>query len=69
MAFFDVCSVMLADVDSNALTRQREILGAAIKELVRNPTFVHAITYSTNSRKQVKTRFEMMHGAIAEVAP
>ena len=55
ISLFEVCSV--------AFSQQRPIdknIKKKIIKLVKNPTFEDAITYSTNSTKAVRTRFEMM---------
>jgi Protein of unknown function DUF262 len=67
IALFDVCSVLLANVEIPSVTNQASTLRQVIKALVAEPKFAHAIGFSTNSRKQVATRFEMMQKAIAEV--
>jgi len=56
IALFDVCSVHLARFDDVQIAQ----FGPKLKQVVRtlitgNPSFVQAITYSTNSRNQVGT--------------
>jgi hypothetical protein len=59
ISLFEVCAVAMAglfDLDEN----DRENLRDAIVQLVLDPQFGNAITYSTNSTTQVRQRFEMM---------
>jgi hypothetical protein len=67
IAFFDVCSVLLAEVDEKLLERNADRLKERIRELIKGSTFNHAITYSTNSAKQVETRFDLARAAIKEL--
>ena len=65
IALFDVCSVHLARFDDVQIAQ----FGPKLKQVVRtlitgNPSFVQAITYSTNSRNQVRDRFSMMQDAV-----
>jgi hypothetical protein len=66
IALFDVCSVYLAGFDEAMIAEFGPRLKKAVRELIENPRFVQAITYSTNSRNQVRDRFSMMQDAIEE---
>jgi transcriptional regulator with XRE-family HTH domain len=68
IALFDVCSVVLPKVRTRLnLVEHAEIVRAALAGLLGNDQFVHAITYSTNSRKQVEKRFSMLEALVNEV--
>lgn len=68
IAFFDVFSVGLSVLGHTPVTeQQRKLLKTAIRDLLQNDAFVHAITYSTNSRKQVAKRFEQMDSKLESV--
>jgi hypothetical protein len=66
IALFDVCSTLLARFTPDDLSRFQSELANAIKGLTLDDTFRHAITYSTNSTRQVRTRFKMMEQTIHE---
>ena len=66
IALFDVCSVHLAQFSAAQIAEFGPQLKRAIRALVVLPEFVQAITYSTNSRNQVRDRFLMMRDAIEE---
>jgi hypothetical protein len=66
IAFFDVCSTLLRELDDERLQKFKDPLKEVISDLLRDDDFVYAITYSTNSRKPVWTRFEMMAAALDE---
>lgn len=67
IALFDVCSVLFADVDIELARSKSVELKNGITNLLSNDAFVHAITYSTNSTRQVVTRFAMARAAISKV--
>lgn len=69
IALFDVCSVLFADIDTKAYKENATDLRQAFIDLIGNTEFIHAITYSTNSTRQVKKRFAMARAAIEEVLP
>lgn len=66
IALFDVCTVVLANSDEGRVHDRMTELKAAIRRLVERNDFSHAITYSTNSRKQVYKRFSDMEAAVGE---
>jgi Protein of unknown function DUF262 len=67
LALFDVCSVVLTHWTPDILQARAGAVREALKILVQDRTFGHAITYSTNSRRQVETRFELMEAALKGV--
>jgi hypothetical protein len=68
IALFDVCSVYLARFSSGQIAEFGPQLKQVIRKLITdNTSFVQAITYSTNSRNQVRDRFSIMGQAIQEV--
>ncbi len=67
IALFDVCSVLLSRLDPSRVETQGESVKQAIRGLIRDDAFSHAITYSTNSRRQVEKRFSDAERALAEV--
>lgn len=69
IALFDVCSVLFADIEMGIVKANAEALREAFANLIEDNDFNHAITYSTNSTRQVKRRFEMARFAIAEALP
>jgi hypothetical protein len=67
IALFDVCSVLLSRLDPLKVETLKEPIKLAIRGLIRDDAFSHAITYSTNSRKQVEKRFADAEQRLAEV--
>ncbi len=66
IALFDVCSVLLAEIEKKNIKKHMERLRENIILLVDDRDFNHAITYTTNSAKQVKKRFNMAKNTIQE---
>lgn len=66
IALFDVCSVLLADIDENIIKNNTKALREMFASLIQDENFSHAITYSTNSTRQVSKRFEMARSAITK---
>jgi hypothetical protein len=66
IALFDVCSTLLSRFDNAQIEKHAKEMYRIVHNLLDDETFVHAITYSTNSTRQVRTRFEMMDKAINE---
>jgi transcriptional regulator with XRE-family HTH domain len=61
IALFDVCSVVLPRLlDRIGNPPDLDAVRAATIQILANEEFVHAITYSTNSRKQVEKRFSLL---------
>jgi hypothetical protein len=67
IALLDVCSVLLAPFTSDRVAEHQHAIRRIIKNLVCEDEFVHSITYSTNSRKQVQQRFREMETRLIEV--
>ena len=67
IALFEVCAVALAKLSDEQVANHREELRRLVRKLIQDEVFSSAITHSTNSRKQVRLRFEMMNEAVAEV--
>ncbi len=65
IALFDVCSVLLAQYD---ILEKEEEIKETIQELVtHDDEFIHAISYSTNSTKQVLIRFRLARSAFEAI--
>lgn len=60
IALFDVCSVLFADIDTKTIKANADSLRQGFKALIEDEDgdFNHSISYSTNSTRQVKTRFK-----------
>jgi hypothetical protein len=67
IALWDVCSVLLGVIASKKELSPKDIIALkkAIISLVEDTDFSVAITYSTNSRQAVHTRFEMATQALS----
>ncbi len=65
IALFDVCSTMFAKLGPNELHRL-DAVRTAILHLIPEHSFSFAITYSTNSTRQVRARFSAAEAAIKE---
>ena len=66
IALFDVCSVVFANVNEILVQQRMAVLKSAVRKLLEDDDFNHAITYSTNSRKQVHKRFFEMEKTVSE---
>lgn len=64
IALFDVCSVLFSSISKDLIMEKAEALREVFSVLIGDAKFNHAITYSTNSTRQVKIRFEMARQAI-----
>ncbi|MBV5262900.1 DUF262 domain-containing protein [Pinisolibacter sp. B13] len=64
IALFDVCSVLFADASEQRVADNAQAIRGRFAELIANDEFSHAITYSTNSTRQVRSRFEQATAAI-----
>jgi len=67
ISLFDVCSVLLADLDKKNITNKSKELKTEIRKLLKNYDFHQAISIGTNNVRKVKTRFEMMQETISEI--
>jgi hypothetical protein len=68
IALFDVYSVLFSRVDLDFAKRNADELREQISELLDDSHFVNSITYSTNSKRQVRTRFSMATEALEELS-
>lgn len=67
MSFFDVCSVIFAEIQKVEVKEMSEEIKRSFQTLLENDEFVHSITYSTNSTRQVKKRFQIAREAVNAV--
>ncbi|BDV41212.1 hypothetical protein GURASL_01350 [Geotalea uraniireducens] len=67
IALFDVCTVIFSELTDECVEQNSEKLKNIVCDLVNDYQFIQAITYATNGLFQVRTRFNMMRNAIAEV--
>ncbi len=65
IALFDVCSVVFADLELHIAEIHKESLQTMLAKLLGDAVFEKAITLSTNSARQVGTRFAMTRNALA----
>ncbi|MCH4093103.1 MAG: DUF262 domain-containing protein [Acetobacter peroxydans] len=64
VSLFDVCSALLANLPLKQEKSQQRRAGKILRDLILDEEFNFAITYSTNSTKQVSNRFEIAHEAL-----
>ena len=67
IALFDVCSVLFAAIEQKFIEDNAQLLREKLATLIKDPDFNQAISYSTNSTRQVKTRFEMARKALGKL--
>jgi len=67
IALFDVCSVLFADISAEVVRAKGVEMRELVVRLLNNTDFIHAITYSTNSTRQVLTRFHMARQALSRI--
>jgi transcriptional regulator with XRE-family HTH domain len=68
IALFDVCSVILPRVlDRSGAPDRISAARQALIEVLTDPDFIYAITYSTNSRKQVEKRFTVLEEIVERI--
>lgn len=67
IALFDVCSVLLSTPEIEVVEQHCDEIIEAFEDLLKNEEFVQSITYSTNSTKQVKTRFKLARKRLSEI--
>ena len=65
IALFDVLSWAFARLYPTALEEDGSEIAARVRALIPDARFEHAITYSTNSTVQVRTRFEIVTDALS----
>ena len=66
ISLFDVLSCVFARIGDETISSHADTIRSRIVQLASEDGFVNAITYSTNSTQQVKTRFEMIQDACAD---
>jgi hypothetical protein len=66
-SLFDVMSVTLSNASIDAVKARGEALRQQFYELMIDSEFIKAITYSPNTPKQVRSRFEIANAKIREV--
>ena len=66
ISLFEVCAVAMAGL-GQLEKKKKTYLRTAIIELLKDATFVNAITYSTNSTTQVRARFGRMEAVVGEL--
>jgi len=67
ISLYEVCMVSMSDL--NVLdVNQKECLRQSIVKLLANDQFINAITYSTNSSRQVRSRFSLMKDGVALIS-
>lgn len=68
IALFDVYSVLFSRLDVDFVKRNAAELREQVSALLADGEFVNAITYSTNSKRQVRTRFSIASEALGELS-
>jgi hypothetical protein len=66
ISLFDVCSVLFAEYDAELIVKNINAVREALCELLNTWEFSHAITYSTNSSQQIRTRFLLARVALSK---
>ena len=66
IALFDVCSVVLSLIDEGIISTRGVAIKDSIAALLNDEAFNNSITYATNDKKRVATRFEKMEIKLAE---
>jgi transcriptional regulator with XRE-family HTH domain len=66
IALFDVCSVVLSTLDKGAIANHGLGIKDSIAALLTDEDFNNSITYATNDKRRVATRFEKMENKLAE---
>lgn len=64
VALFDVFSVLLSHLDEESVVRSCQSIRDSFYNLMDNSDFVDSISVSTNSTKNVQTRFEIAEAAL-----
>ena len=64
MAAFDVLSWVFTQIPTDVINMNRREIRARIVDLFMNSDFEYAVTYSTNSTKQLGTRFGMTENSL-----
>lgn len=70
IALFDVCSVIFADIETRTIKENAESFRQGLKSLIEDDAeFIHSISYSTNSTRQVKIRFKKARELVENILP
>jgi len=64
ISLFEVFMVGLSWLDEEAFKNRKDDVEQALVELLVDQSFLHSVTYSTNSTRQVQQRFETMERAM-----
>lgn len=68
ISLFDVCSVIFANAQRDWIEQPKaDNIRSAMLNLLKDEDFIDAITYSTNSTRQVQMRFRMARKILSEV--
>ncbi len=67
IALFDVCSVVLSRLDERTISINGAAIRESVAELLGDREFNNAITYATNDKTRVATRFRGLESKLAEV--
>ena len=67
IALFDVCSVVLSSISEQTVLAHSGAIKDSIAALLTDVDFDNSITYATNDKKRVRTRFEKMTAAVYEL--
>jgi hypothetical protein len=67
VALFDVFSVLFAGVNEEVVKANATAIRENFFTLMNDPNFQYAISYSTNSTRQVNTRFELVNGLMKDL--
>ncbi len=66
ISLFDVLSCALSTVPKRVIERNAREIRSHVSKLVLDQDFEHAVTYSTNSTRQVKTRFQLTESIFSQ---
>jgi transcriptional regulator with XRE-family HTH domain len=66
IALFDVCSVVLSSLDEGIISTHGAVIKDSIAKLLADNDFNNSITYATNDKTRVATRFKRMESKLAE---
>jgi hypothetical protein len=69
VALFDVFSILLTEVSENKAQELAERIHSAFFKMMEDSTFLDAISFSTNSTRKVKSRFEIARSIFGDLLP
>ena len=67
ISLFDVFSVLLSQVDTTLIRVNKEQAREIARNLLNDPEFEQAVTYSTNGTRQVRSRFSLAQEAFKDM--